>query len=85
VNDLDKIYETAPPAPRAKLTADTITDEQIREQMEDAWDVYANACRALGFSPINGTKYTDPESTREHRARCADIANAEANADKTKP
>lgn len=58
------------------LTADTITDEQIREQMEEAWEAYANACRALGFSPINGTKYTDPESTREHRHRCAQVVNA---------
>lgn len=76
MNDLDKSYEPTPIAPRAKLTADTISDEEIREQMEAAWEVYANACRALGFSPINGSKYTDPESTREHRARCAEIANA---------
>ena len=75
MSSLDKTYEPAPAVPHVKLTADTITDEQIREQMEAAWDVYANACRALGFSPVNGSKYTDPESTREHRARCAEIIN----------
>lgn len=61
---------------RAVITADNITDDQIRALMEEAWTLYAHTCRALGFSPINGTKYADPDSAREHRARCAEILNA---------
>jgi hypothetical protein len=57
------------------LTGETITDDQIREQMSAAWDIYANACRALGFEPLSGTKCADPESVRAHRYRCAEIFN----------
>lgn len=62
-----------------KVTADTITDDQIRCQMEESWSVYANACRALGFSPLNGSKYSDENDMRAHRAECATILNAKEN------
>jgi hypothetical protein len=56
------------------LTSDTITDEQIRELREQAWAVYAQTCKALGFSPHGGS-YAAPEGSRAHRAICAKILN----------
>ena len=64
-----------------KLTGETITDDQIRALREEAWDAYANACRALGFSPNNnGPVCSDLGAMREHRYRCAEILNARLEA-----
>lgn len=57
------------------ITADTITDEQIRELREEAWELYARACVALGTYPIGGGG-TDPDVKREARYACAEILNA---------
>jgi len=59
------------------LTADTITDEQIRGLGEDAWRVYADTRHALGYPPLSGG-YTSDEMKRVARARCAEILNARA-------
>jgi prophage antirepressor-like protein len=59
-----------------KVTAENLTDEQIREVRDEAWAIYADCCRALGFSPFNGSKYAAPESARAHRYRVAAVINA---------
>lgn len=59
------------------ITGATVTDEQIRGLMERAWQQYADACHALGFSPVDGRTY-DAEETREYRYRCAVHLNEHA-------
>lgn len=55
----------------AKITANTITDDQIRAMRDDAWIGYALGCEALGFDP-HGLRVTH-EAQRAARARCAMI------------
>jgi len=52
------------------ITADTITNKQIRKLREEAWRVYAVACHALGFH-TDGSKIN--YGSRKARSRCADI------------
>lgn len=62
-----------------KLTADTITDEQIRE----VWQVHPNGITgrtlmvALG-EPYPSGEYPSVDEIRTARARCAEILNARA-------
>ena len=56
------------------ITGGTITDDQIRTLREQAWEDYARACYALGFSP-HGGKISYDES-RVARYECAEILNA---------
>lgn len=63
-----------------EVTADSLTYEQIREERERAWDMYASCCYALGFAPLDGQRYEDPEFIRRSRHRVADAINARAKA-----
>jgi len=69
------------------ITADTITDEQIRELATVAWSSHAETCNnlrsiahALGHSGIDCRMSHGNEAmhTRDARARCAEILNARA-------
>ncbi len=68
-----------------KLTADTITDEQIRELREQAQRNYAaygletsrEVFELCGLA-LHGGKWNPPSPRPDARARCADILNARA-------
>ena len=73
------------------ITADTITDEQIRELATVAWSSHAETCNnlrsiahALGHSGIfdgvdcRMSHGNEAMHTRDARARCAEILNARA-------
>jgi hypothetical protein len=59
------------------LTANTITDEQIRTMRDCAWSIFATASKALGIDP-NGPHdgYVSHDRRAAARAQCATILNA---------
>lgn len=58
------------------MNADVITDEEIRELRDEAWEVYAQACRALGFSAHGQDSYVSHDERATGRARCVEILKA---------
>lgn len=64
------------------LTADTITDEQIRDAARRGIIPADLAMDASGFDFVTGYVTTD-DLHRDARARCAEILNARADAEVT--
>ncbi len=58
------------------ITADTITDEQIRELRDWAWCVYAEATNALGMAAHGFEQPISYERQRSAKVRVAEILNA---------